>query len=176
MRAALLLVVFAVGCGGKKDNGTPSDPSNTPKSSEKTEDPKPKPHDPAIPDAPELEIASSDLMRAYKDNPVAADAKYKGKRIAVKTATDVIRQTEAGPVVGKRYTDSDTAEPTLFFHFPQSRAGEVAKMGHRQLLTVSGVCQGRKDDGIRRVFPGWEFRVDLTDCRVHDWKNWALKQ
>jgi hypothetical protein len=125
-----------------------------------------------------VEVAFDDLIKQYKDNPIAADQKYLNKRVAVRTVAETIKKKEGAVTVGQRFSDNAASEPTLYFHFPSTKRAEdaVAKLTRGARVTITGTCKGRTDDGVFRTFAGYEFHITMNECYVSDFGDWSKKK
>ena len=109
-------------------------------SATKTPEPKvtPKPTKPATPTS--TKISPSQLVREYDANEVAADQKYKGKRLTVSGSIDDIGKDIMGTAYITLSSNHMFRDVQCFF--PDVRAGQVAGLSKGQTVTVTGVCNG----------------------------------
>jgi len=82
------------------------------------------------------------LHKEYMDNPIAADAKYKGKTLQLTGKVDNIDREIAGNTyitfhVGEKYSFQD-----IRITFKKSQESEVAKLKKGQQITIQGECRG----------------------------------
>lgn len=109
----------------------------------------------ADPPAP-LVVRPSDLVRCYRDSPIAAGTAYTGQVIRVPLANAEL----AGNQLVWRLTANSDSPPVIAFDF----AGPPPTPSPS--LWVEGVCQGRTTDRLRRELPGYDFTIRVTGCRV----------
>lgn len=108
---------------------------------------------PALPDPP-LKLSADDLFTAYKANEVSADAKYKGKTLAVSGTVSEI---------GKDFTDAPYVKLSVAENqfegvqavFSKSSNDELAKLQKGQSITVT--CTGN----------GMVIGTPILDCKQH---------
>jgi len=96
--------------------------------------------EPEVPDEePEpTAVDLNDLAAAYRENEVAADLKYKGKRLRVRGHVYVMERAHAGyPVV----TVSGTGA-FIKCRFPTTEEAAVAELRPNQKVVVTGECVG----------------------------------
>lgn len=163
MRVATLVAALAfIGCSGS-DPGASSDTSEASAGSPGSP---PPPADPVA-----VEVNWSEVYLAYDrdKNPLAADAKYKGKRLKlIGVKVWQISRTARGKAYLSTMTILPTArfepEPNFFFYLADEQtAGHVKKDG---TYTIEGTCRGWERDGVSRGIPGFDWRVEFTGCRV----------
>ena len=108
------------------------------------------------------------LVDEYKDNRIAADAKYKDRRVRVSMRVDAIGRTGDGTAyLGTTHVGNAVAsEPNLFANFLEANAGAVAGLKRGDNVTLEGFCRGRFEDGIFRQIEGYEFVVRLGGYRI----------
>jgi hypothetical protein len=112
----------------------------------------------------------ADVFKAYKANEIAADAKYKGKRVAVvlKSISHIGRNKAGAPYLGTLNV-MPADDPTGVFVFAADQADGIAKLKVRQKEPVrfEGVCEGKVVDGIRRGnLDGYDFHIKFRDCKL----------
>lgn len=88
---------------------------------------------------PALEKAAGEknfreLVQAYKANPIAADAKYKGKELMISGQVEYI----ARDVLGRPFLSLGKVTA----YFPASAEAEIARLGKGQAVTLVGVVDG----------------------------------
>ena len=106
------------------------------------------------------------LVDEYKDNRIAADAKYKDKRVRVWMRVEASGRTAADKMAYLGTTHLSASEPNLFAYFSKANEGTVAGLKQGDNTTVEGICRGRFDDGVFRQIKGYEFVVRLARCRI----------
>jgi hypothetical protein len=74
------IILGAIGSGGDNKSSSPSKESSSEQKEEKVAEEAPAPEQPKT---PEVTVTSAALAKAYKDNEVAADQKYKGKLVEI---------------------------------------------------------------------------------------------
>jgi hypothetical protein len=157
--------------GGGRARGTDSDRGDVPEAA---------PAD----GPPAFEGRAIEVINDYRDNRVAADGKYLGKRVRLTSTVSAIGRTKGGEaylgVEGVASFRRQT-EPSMLLLFPKSEEGSFGQVKPRsnQMVTVEGVCRGRTDDGIYRDVQGYEFHVRVEGCKivkVADWKAESKKK
>jgi hypothetical protein len=134
MRSAILLVglVAVCGCGKKDAAGAGGGPG-----------------------AVEFEVKTPEVISdAYRDDPAAADAKYKGKTGRVPFTGTL--EKEEGKTVGRFVRPAmvrSARQPDLLFRFASEP--DAARIDRRKQYYLVGRCEGLKD-GV----------VLFTECRV----------
>lgn len=175
--AASVLLVAAglgviVGCG-KKDSGRTSSGGGDSTPATSTTPGQPQPTVTESPKEQVIEVKSLvDIQDGYMKNEIAADAKYKGKRVRGQVLVEKIGRDQQGRafiaqglVLGAGGTQTT---PNFWFFFDKSREAEMMKLEEdKSVVTVEGTCDGRTRDGIRRGgLDGYDWRITFTDCRV----------
>lgn len=170
MRAVLCAVLaLSLGCG-KIEDRTGTAATTTESEPGKSAPNKPDPLEPPIKYAGEYD----------KGNPIAADKKYKGKRVtfsnvevdkvdrlkdgrAYVAPLSVLLQAPSRPAGSFGSGGSSRVpEPCYFFFMSDEQAAGI-KPGDRYEIT--GVCRGYEKDGYwRGNVPGMNWHVDLEDC------------
>lgn len=89
-----------------------------------------------------IKVNYETLHKEYMDNPIAADAKYKGKKLQLTGSVDNIDREIAGNTyitfhVGDKYSFQDVR-----ITFKKSEQSEVAKLKKGQKVTIKGECTG----------------------------------
>lgn len=130
------------------------------------------------------ETTPGKIVVDYKENPVAADAKYKdGVRVKL-VAANLDRGPDGEPVIGL-FPLPWAAPSIIFFHFSKDQEAAFAKLKTGDAVTIEARPGGRKADGVDRRMKGqrapqfpnappgpglyvgeYEWRVDLVDCRI----------
>lgn len=193
MRAVLLsvvLVVAGVGCGKipkpqqaqpattKPAESTP--PAATPASSEPATSIGAAAATAIASPPPQQEVFNlplkANIYEEYRQNPAAADLKYKGKRFRMPLYFDVITRLNGKNCVGARDVNADPydrnshiPEPTRYYFFRDD--ADIAKFGDPSNQSVQGwyiecTIAGRVDDKIVRTrnFSRYDFHVRFEDC------------
>lgn len=101
----------------------------------------------------EITITAKDLTKAYKDNEVAADGKYKGKVIAASGKVSNIAETFGNVTVSLEGHDIVIS---VMCSFDESQKSNVAKLKTGQQTTLVGVGDGMTGG----------LYVGLENCRV----------
>lgn len=86
----------------------------------------------------DIEITANELYSAYNANEVAADEKYKGKKIAVTGVISDIRKDFAG---NAKISLEIGILQTINCNFGKN-AGVVSKLNKQDKITVVGICKG----------------------------------
>lgn len=97
---------------------------------------------------PPIEIPVNDLVRAYTNNEVAADEKYKGRTLKVTGNIDTIGKD----IVDSPYVTFESVSiiPTVQCMFGSKDIKELAGVRKGQRLTVKGRCDGKFGNVILR--------------------------
>ncbi len=171
MLVALLSFVVAVGCGRKPSEPTAVESPTPLKAVASEPTAKASATTPAVTATPPVgPVAWRDVFQAYKSNEVAADLKYRGKRVIVTldSISHIGRNSVGLPYLGTAdVIPSD--EATGAFVFAADQAEGIARLNVRQKEPVrfEGVCEGKVSDGIRRAgLNGYDFHVKFRDCRL----------
>lgn len=87
-----------------------------------------------------IEISARDLFAAYEENEVAADQKYKGKKLKV---TGTIKDFGTN-ILDDSYITLETEEYFLSIqcYFKESELDKVTNLSKGQTITLIGVCDG----------------------------------
>lgn len=179
MRGAMLagVAVMAVACGGVGRKAEP-EPDPAPVMQKPAAQPEPKKADPEPPPTPPKKgietvgpIGFGEIQNTYKENEIAADAKWRGKRVIVNISEIVKIGREEGK--GRPYIATHSfghnPEPTGYFFFAEGQEADLAKLKRgiqNPPLRVTGGCAGKKDDGINRGIKGFEFVVMFVDTKL----------
>ena len=109
-------------------------------------------------DAPHGQSIRGDaLYEAYRDNPIAADARYGGKRLSV------------GGKVGRLGVDNDVGIPYVILVgsevtmgikcvFPRDAMAKLSTLKPGSLVAISGVVHGKRNE--------FSDQIILHDCRM----------
>jgi hypothetical protein len=101
-----------------------------------------EPSAPAAPPEPLMQTTARDLARAYEENTVSADAKFKGKRFRVSGVITAINTDFMGdPVIVLRGGVNPFMEPQ--FSFDKSAIDAIGKLKKGSTITME--CKGKGD-------------------------------
>jgi hypothetical protein len=118
----LLALVWVLACGGAKDAGGGAGGNDAPK-------------------AAEMKVTALELATAYEDNEVAADGKYKGKRLAVTG-----KVSDVGEVFGQKSVTLEGKNLSLAsvqcFVADKDKDG-LLKLKKGNSATIEGTCEGK---------------------------------
>jgi hypothetical protein len=125
MRKTLALLgvfwlAWVLACGGAKDATAPASES---------------------PKAVEIKVSAVELATAYEDNEVAADAKYKGKRLSVTG-----KVFDVGEILGQKSVTLEGKSlslTTIQCPVPDSNKDALLKLKKGGTVTVEGTCDGK---------------------------------
>jgi hypothetical protein len=97
---------------------------------------------------PAIKVTAIDLFRAYKDNEVAADERYKGKILEVSGAVDNIGKD----IMDTPYVTLDTGDviSTVQCMFGDEHKAELASLKKGDRVTIKGECQGKLGNVLLR--------------------------
>jgi hypothetical protein len=141
----LILLGVVLGCGnssGNKPSTTPTS-GNQANTSSETQAPA---------EVPPIVVSAKDLVKAYKENELAADEKYRGKKLQVAGKITGIASVLSSIQVDLQGKDFVTVKCS----FPEERKAEVAKLKNGQNVTLLGT-----GDGMTATL-----YVGLNDCWV----------
>lgn len=177
MRGAILAAVVCVaGCGAKPapptESGDPTPARAATVEPAKHVQPTRKA---SAPTKKEIEtvgpVGYGVIQNAYKDNEIAADAAYRGKRVIV-TIHEVVKigreEVKGRPYIATHHFGHNP-EPTGYLFFAEGQEAEVAKVKRgiqTPPLKVSALCLGKKEDGVNRGIKGFEFTVLFGEAKV----------
>jgi len=174
---AVMLVVGVAGCGRKPAEPTtevPTPPRVVPAEPTAKAEPTRKAVATITPTGKAESVVGpvrwGDVFGEYKANEVAADLKYRGKRVVVTDfpVTHIGRNKSDLPYIGTLNVTPAT-DPTGVFIFAADQSAGVARLKVRQVEPVrfNGLCEGKVSDGIRRAgLNGYDFHVKFRDCRL----------
>jgi hypothetical protein len=110
---------------------------------------------PSVPDpVGPISVRDVDLLTVYRDDPRKASLAYDGQPIRL--------FVQAFAIVG------ETMEIPIAFGKPAAiilRFGGPVPDAHSPIW-VSGHCNGRVNDGIDRMTPGFTFHIEVSDCVI----------
>lgn len=86
-------------------------------------------------------IQATQLVDEYDTNEVAADLKYKGKKIQVKGYVESLGRDLMDDIYVSLSSDNDSFR-SVQCYFDEKDAQEVAKIAKGQLITIEGICDG----------------------------------
>ncbi|MBP3256256.1 MAG: hypothetical protein J6M60_07230 [Clostridia bacterium] len=100
-----------------------------------------------------IEVDYETLYQEYQDNPIAADAKYKGKKLQLTgDVSDIDRE-----IAGNTYINFEVGFlQNVRLTFKKSEESKVAQLSKGQTVTVRGICKGTLISTT----------VSLTDCEL----------
>jgi hypothetical protein len=111
-----------------------------------------------------LEVTANEINEAYRANGVAADEKYKGKRVQI---TGVFLRTEN--VGNRRICVAVSAQGGRFdCYFDDNHKGELAKLSNGKILAVRGVFIGFGQGGLAAG-------IEIERCELVEAKPVSLK-
>lgn len=149
----ILLIVFGtllgtcMTCGvisaaSKKDSATTTATATTATTSQQSTSPKAadKPTGTAAPTAPPITVTSLQLWNDYQANEIAADAKYKGKRMLVAGTVTSIDKGPFGGLLLRLATGNQFMQTTA--RMDDSQESQLAQLSRGQQVHVLCTCQG----------------------------------
>lgn len=102
-----------------------------------------------------IEVDYETLYQEYQDNPIAADAKYKGKKLQLTGEVNNIDRE----IAGNTYIEFEIGFlQDVRLTFKKSEESKVAQLSKGQTVTVRGICKGTL----------LSTTVSLTDCELVD--------
>lgn len=140
----LILAIFGaliLGC---------SAPQNSPKTETKTNETKASPA--AVPDEKPIEIKAADLVKAYKENELAADDKFKDKKLQVTGRVQNIADTLGSLTVSL----TGQSFVTVMCRLSADSKDAAKKLKTGQTVTIIGTGDGMTGG----------FYVGLQDCTI----------
>jgi hypothetical protein len=141
----LLILGLVLGCGSSPGNGPTSLSSSGNSRANSAGSPTGTP-------LPTIAISSTDLVKAYKENELAADEKYQGRKLEVSGKISHI-----ATVLGSIQVDLEGKDYTpVKCSFPEERKAEVVKLKTGQRVVVTGT-----GDGMTSTL-----YVGLDDCSI----------
>lgn len=100
------------------------------------------------------EVKAFDVLKAYGENPAAADSRYKGKHFNIYTPGVTIRREDTGATIATH--SPEYVKTHAEFRFTSEE--DVAKLKKNTKYTIYGRCDGL--DGNVVVF---------RECVAHEW-------
>lgn len=109
-----------------------------------------------------------DIVELYDNNPVAADMKYKGKRVRVLMSVEDIGQRDGRAFVGCRTIAQWSIKPNCLAYIANSADPKlIAAVPRECVMIIEGMVDGRVDDREDRQFGDhYRFHVSLSDCQI----------
>ena len=149
------LIVLAVLAGallmmvkGRKSTGETDPSAATPRTAAKATTPKPE----AAAAQPAISVDAADLVSTYQSNKLAADNRYRGKRVEVSGVIEGIgTEKVAAPYVMLKSGD---ANQKVQCTFPITATSTLADLRNGQAVRIEGTCTGLAN------------HVEVTDCRL----------
>lgn len=145
----VVVIVVAIASSGGSNSDTNVTPSST-VSSESSEA-----NEPAATEQTPLAVSAQDLLDAYENNEVSADAQYKDKLLSV---TGVI--SDIGVVLDQTYVcingggDFDFLSVQCYVPDETEISEKVAALSKGETVTITGTCSGQS------------LNVELKDCTI----------
>ena len=99
-----------------------------------------------------IAVSATDLMQAYEDNQIAADAKYKGKILIVKGTINKMGGDNQPSVL----LDTNNIAWGIQCVFPRESVSSLASLRTGQTIRIEGKCNGRR----------YNASVVLQDCSI----------
>ncbi len=96
----------------------------------------------SAPKAVEVTVPMVELLLAYKSNEVAADQKYKGKRVRTTGVVSEIKKDILDDIYVTLGTGAELEFPQVQAFFPDSLASKAAGLTSGQTITVDCDCEG----------------------------------
>jgi hypothetical protein len=141
--------------------------------------PKDQPDETPLPDGPAIEIRFK-VVEEYRDNRIAADARYKGKKVRITWPVQEIGERDGQPFVSfiripggvSRATSGPPvitrigreSEPTIRCYLSDKNDPRLLKLKTGMRITVEGILTGRVDDQVHRNVDGYEFHLRIDRC------------
>jgi hypothetical protein len=111
-------------------------------------------------DGPSEKVKATAIWYEYEKNPIAADAKYKGKAIEIEDFVDKIGIEEGKYFVGLMIAEGYPPGLVCFVDPAKSKSFENLKP--RSPVSIIGTVRG-----VERDSSAWQgFRIVLTQCRA----------
>lgn len=104
-----------------------------------------------------LVVRCEDLAKSYRDSPSVADTAYTGQTVCIPCEHCRHDHTRLVWALG---ADASSPPVVILDFSPLQAPAPVAG------LWVTGTCNGRTMDGVRRELPGFTFVVHVSDCRA----------
>lgn len=140
--ALLILITLACACPDPKEQSTTPITTDTNQNNQN-----PTPEEKAI------IITAKDLSKAYDENELAADEKYKGKKLEVTGSIEDIAETMGNITVSLKGHD---ILKNVMCSFPEEEKGKVAKLKKGEKTTLVGIGDGK----TLSLYAG------LTECKI----------
>lgn len=106
----------------------------------------------ATPEPPPIAVTTGQLAQKYKENELAADNEFRGKRLAVTGKVKEIKE-----ILGSISVDLEAPNyTTVSCSFPDARRSEAASLKAKQTATLIGTGDGLFASSI----------IQLDDCRI----------
>jgi hypothetical protein len=96
----------------------------------------------STPRAAEMTVSATQLILEYKDNEVAADQRYKGKRLRTNGIVSDIKKDIVDDIYVTLGSGAEFEIPELMAYFPDSLENKAAGLRKGQELTVECDCEG----------------------------------
>lgn len=95
-----------------------------------------------------ISVNADDLFKQYETNEVAADAKYKGKTLAVTGTIDKIGKD----ILNTPYVSLKSRNPIMGVQcmFGEDQSAALAQLSPGKKITVAGSCEGKMGNVILR--------------------------
>jgi hypothetical protein len=99
---------------------------------------------PATNDDDVIMIDINQLIDEYNENEVAADLKYKNKRLQITDTIDSISSSSSGPLINF----STRLVWSVYCYFGNTYAPQIAQFCTGQIITIQGICMGKGYLGV----------------------------
>jgi hypothetical protein len=96
----------------------------------------------SAPKPAEITVPVAELLLSYKSNEVAADQKFKGKRVRTTGVVDDIKKDIVDSIYVTLGTGAELEFPQVQAYFPDSLASKAAALQSGQTITVDCDCEG----------------------------------
>lgn len=139
---AVIIIIAAVGnnSSSKQDSAVKSTSSSTVKSTSSAA----KEKDAEKPKASVIKITSKDLIKAYDDNEVKADKKYKDKQLKITgEITDIGKDITDTPYITLGNGDEFAAISVQCCFSDDQQIKKVGNLKKGETVTVTGTCDGQ---------------------------------
>lgn len=89
-------------------------------------------------------VDTKELLDEYTKNEVAADLKYKNKKLQITDAISSISSTSSGPSINF----TNRLIWSVYCYFDDAYSSQVAQFNTGQIITIQGTCTGKEFLGV----------------------------